>query len=116
MKQSERLSRRSFSRLLRKRQTPEEDVLWRMLRARRFRRWKFYRQVPIGIFIVDFLCWRRRLIIEVDGPIHDRRRAYDAWREEILKLHGYRIVRFTNARVRRDLMGVLEEIAVMLNV
>ena len=70
---------------------------------------KLRRQVRIGRFIVDFLCARARLIVEVDGPIHDRQREYDAYREGILRARGYRIIRFTNSRVRRDLTGVLEE-------
>jgi very-short-patch-repair endonuclease len=62
-----------------------ETILWRNLRDRRCEGAKFRRQVPIGNFIVDFVCFERRLIIEVDGPSHDdakqqaKDRERDAW-------------------------------------
>ena len=100
-----------FVKSLRRDQTPEEQVLWNMLRGRKFRRLKFKRQVPIGRFVVDFLCPWHRLIIEVDGPIHEKRRDYDAERDVWLRGKGYKVLRFENREVRRNLMDVLHRIA-----
>lgn len=57
--------------------TPAEQALWAKLRARQINSLKFRRQHPIGRFIVDFYCAQHRLIIEIDGPIHQKRAESD---------------------------------------
>ena len=93
---------------LRARQTPVEVILWDALRNRRLRGLKFRRQHPIGPFVADFCCPDRRLIVELDGPVHATQSEHDAEREDLLEAAGYRILRFPNDAIRSDLSGVLE--------
>lgn len=97
---------------LRQRQTPTEKIMWQMLRAKRFHGYKFKRQVPIGPFIVDFLCPQHRLILEIDGNHHwiAGIKEYDQRRTEYLQARGYRILRLGNKEVRRSLDTVLEKV------
>jgi very-short-patch-repair endonuclease len=69
-------------------------MLWKVLRDRRLAALKFRRQVPLGRYIADFVCFRHRLIVEADGPCHDpgQDRVRDAW----LSDQGFRILRFSN--------------------
>jgi very-short-patch-repair endonuclease len=95
-----------FARYMRKAPTQAETALWRILRNRRFSGYKFRRQVPIGDYIADFVCFAARLIVEADGSQHaesigDSRR--DAWFEA----QGFRIRRFWNA----DILHRREEVA-----
>ena len=98
------------ARELRRRMTPEEAILWEELRSRRFRKFKFRRQVPVGRFIADFLCLSLHLIIEVDGEIHDDQQEHDREREEYLRECGYRVIRFCNEEVHKNLLGVLSRL------
>src|SRR5213075_2307472 len=84
---------------LRKNMTEAEKILWMHLRER-ISSLKFRRQHPIGIYIADFYCHKIKLIIEVDGEIHDEpeTKKYDEKREKDLKELGYLIIRFTNKR------------------
>ena len=61
---------RTFARKLRRDQTDVERKLWSALRNRRFHEFKFRRQQPIGPYVVDFVCFRRNLVIELDGSQH----------------------------------------------
>ena len=85
-----------------------EYRLWYYLRARRFQGCKFRRQVPLGPYIVDFLCEKSRLIVEVDGGQHAERVRHDAARSEWLVAQGYRVLRFWNNDVLENIEGVLE--------
>jgi very-short-patch-repair endonuclease len=98
------------ARLLRKNMTMAENILWEELRNRQILGFKFRRQHPIGNFIVDFYCPQLKLIIEVDGSIHDNQREYDQCRSEKLKEFGHYVLRFTNDQVIDDLPKVLEKI------
>ena len=95
---------------LRRHQTPAEDVLWRKLRARRFKGIKFKRQVPIGPYIVDFFCNEMNLIIEVDGCVHELKKQRDEEREKYIRNIRYRVLRFTNLQVLESLDWVLGRI------
>ena len=95
------------ARELRRRMTPEETILWEELRSRRFRKFKFRRQVPVGRFIADFLCLSLHLIIEIDGGIHDDQQGHDKGREEFLRERGFSVIRFRNEEVQGNLPGVL---------
>ncbi|HVW66480.1 MAG TPA: endonuclease domain-containing protein [Candidatus Peribacteraceae bacterium] len=88
-----------YSRLLRKNMTAAETLLWKRLRNRLCKGMKFRRQVPLLWFIVDFICMEQRLIIEIDGAVHEQQKAYDAEREQELEKLGYRILRFSNDEV-----------------
>ena len=94
---------------LRKNSTNAERVLWKHLKMKQVKGLKFRRQQPIGAHIVDFVCFQKKLIIEIDGGQHadnisDRKR--DKW----LIGEGFRIVRFWNQEVLINTKEVLEEI------
>ena len=92
---------------LRGRQTQAEGILWDALRDRRLDGLKFRRQHPIGPFVVDFCCPKRRLAIELDGEVHALQREHDAERESLLATAGYRVLHFPNEAVRDNLPSVL---------
>lgn len=100
---------RTRARSLRRPQTETERILWKKIRARRFYGFKFRRQVPMGIFIVDFFCVSEKLVVEIDGDSHamEGAKEYDKMREEYLRSKGLRIIRFSNDSVRTNLDGVL---------
>ncbi|MCS7265247.1 MAG: DUF559 domain-containing protein [Armatimonadetes bacterium] len=100
------------ARQLRKTATSAESLLWEFLRDRRLGGLKFRRQHPIGNFIVDFYCHEHRLIVELEGGIHDtpEQAAYDEERFKLLQAQGYTILRFRNEEVFENLESVLERI------
>lgn len=69
--------------------TPAEKILWRFLRNRRFQDYQFGCNYPIDRFVVDFCCPKAALVIEVDGPMHDRQKEEGQAREECLAAIGY---------------------------
>jgi very-short-patch-repair endonuclease len=92
---------------MRKKPTPAEAKLWDAVRAQRLGGHNFRRQHPIGPFYVDFLVPDAKLIVELDGPIHDFQREYDARRQSYLESGGFRVIRFTNDQVMKELDSVL---------
>jgi very-short-patch-repair endonuclease len=98
------------ARRLRQNLTPAEQVLWQALRNRQLRGLRFRCQQAVETFIVNFYCPEHRLVIKVDGEIHDTQQDYDAARTEKLSQQGYRVIRFSNQQVLTDLNGVLETI------
>ena len=101
----------SRAKALRKRQTDAEAVLWKHLRDRRLGDHKFRRQQPLGPYIVDFVCFEKRLIVELDGGQHNQRSAADADRDAWLESQGYQVLRFWNNEVFRQAEAVKEVIA-----
>ena len=95
---------------LRSNQTPAESLLWYYLRARRFVGYKFKRQVPLGNYIVDFICYKERLIIEIDGGQHGEQIEYDLKRTRWLNHQGFRVKRYCNNEVLFDVETVLDDI------
>ena len=104
----------AFARQLRASQTEAENRLWSYLRDRRFQGAKFRRQVPIGPYVVDFLCVSAALVVEVDGGQHSEQVAHDESRTRFLEARGYRVVRFWNNDVMGNIGGVMEVIAMAL--
>ena len=94
---------------LRKEQTDAERALWRCLRNRQTDELKFRRQQPIGKYIVDFVCFEKMLVLEIDGGQHGKEEGLrkDAIRDEWLRTRGYKVLRFTNYEVLKNLDGVL---------
>ncbi len=86
---------RRFARSMRKEPTEAEHKLWQELRDRRLDKMKFRRQVPIGDYIVDFLCLEAKLIVEIDGSQHADS-DYDENRDATLNGLGFRVLRFWN--------------------
>jgi very-short-patch-repair endonuclease len=97
---------------LRQNMTPAEKILWQCLRANRLGGWHFRRQQIIDGFIIDFYCHASRLVIELDGEVHNQQIEYDAERDLILKSKGLKILRFSNEVVLKDINSVLETIAI----
>ena len=100
----------AFARHLRKNQTDAETVFWHEVRNRRFKGLKFRRQVSVDRFTVDFHCESEKLIVEIDGSLHEDNKDYDAERTEVFNTHGYRVIRFTNADIYDDVVGVLDRL------
>lgn len=103
---------KELARDLRKKMTPCEKIMWHQLRNKRFKGLKFVRQFPIERYIVDFYCHDKKLIIEVDGEIHNdvERKAYDSAREEFFAASELRVVRFNNHDIENDLGRILREL------
>jgi len=97
--------RRTFARSMRADATKAENLLWQALRNRRLEGLKFRRQVPLGGFIADFLCFEAKLILEVDGAQHS-----ESWRDARRDMHfdslGLKTLRFWNDEVVKNLDGV----------
>ena len=87
-----------------------EKLLWEELRDRKLGGYKFKRQHLIGNCIVDSVCLQEKLIVELDGGVHTLRQGEDAVREAILRVRGFRVLRFANEDVVRDLPAVLQAI------
>lgn len=104
-------------RALRKNTTPAEALLWKALRNRRLVGCRFERQYSIGNHIVDFYSPQVKLVIEVDGPIHESSDAIesDKLREDEIKSLGIQVLRFKNEEVEQRFSGVLKNIAVKIH-
>ena len=101
-----------LARNLRKNSTKQELILWKLLRNHRINNLKFKRQYPIGNYIVDFVCKEKWLIIELDGGQHNEPNniSYDEERTKYLNNRGYRVLRFWNTDIDKNLKGVYEMI------
>ncbi|WP_413465890.1 DUF559 domain-containing protein [Planktothrix agardhii] len=99
-----------IARDFRKTPTRSEDILWQALRGRKLDGRKFRRQQPIGNFIVDFFCASERLIVEVDGGIHNTQQELDRQRQELLESLGLRFVRVSSEMVENNLPAALNAI------
>lgn len=95
---------------LRKRSTDAERLMWKHLRVKQMGGLKFRRQHPIGNYIVDFACLEKRVVVELDGGQHGERVNKDRARDEWLKARGYKVLRFWNNEVLKNVEGVLEVI------
>jgi very-short-patch-repair endonuclease len=109
--------RRAAANKLRANTTPHERILWRALKELPVDGTHFRRQAPIGPYVVDFFCPAKHLIIELDGGHHndDENAKRDHERQLWLEQEGYRVIRFWNSEINRDLTAVLERIYVELH-
>jgi len=100
------------ARELRQRQTEAEKILWFRLRDRQLCGVKFRRQEPIGNYIVDFVSFEKKLILEIDGNPHKEieTKINDNQRTLWLQGEGFRVLRFWNADILSDLGKVIEKI------
>lgn len=98
------------ARELRNNMTEAERALWKHLRLRQVGGHKFRRQQPLGKYIVDFVCFEKRLIIEVDGGQHSEQVVYDSDRNAWLEAQGFKILRFWNNQVLKETEAVKETI------
>ena len=98
------------ARQFRKEPTKSEHLLWQVLRGKKLDGIKFRRQQPIGNFVVDFYNSTYRLVIEIDGSIHDSQIEYDQARQSILEALGLNVFRIKAEAVEKHLPMVIEEI------
>ncbi|NIA18496.1 MAG: DUF559 domain-containing protein [Simkaniaceae bacterium] len=107
---------------LRRNSTEAEKVFWQAVRNRKVKNRKFTRQYPIRFeydgqnrfFIADFYCHECKLVVEIDGGIHETQREYDKLRTGIINQSGLRVIRFTNERVINSLEKVIEQLKTWL--
>jgi very-short-patch-repair endonuclease len=106
----------ALAREQRQNMTPAGRVLWEALRDRRLEGARFKREHVLGRYIADFYCPVARLVIELDGAVHNTEEAaaYDAVRDEALQARGVRVLRFRNDQVLNHLPDVLETIKATL--
>ncbi len=95
--------------------TEAEKELWKHLRKHLINGIKFRRQHCIGQFIVDFYCSKAKLVVEIDGAIHQYKKEEDKIRQEYLESHGLKVLRFTNEAVFNDVEKVIEYITKSLS-
>ncbi len=102
----------AFAKDLRKNSTEAEKLLWHYLRAKQFHGLKFRRQEIIGDYIVDFVCFAKKIVIELDGGQHaeETHTLKDQVRDQWLRNQGFTVLRFWNNDVLKNIEGVGEEI------
>ncbi len=113
---------KTTSRNLRKKQTNAENIFWQLVRNRKFENKKFYRQHPIKFeidnverfFIADFYCHECKLVLEIDGKIHDQQKDYDELRTIIIEKLSIKVIRFTNYEVENDIEKVITDLKKIL--
>ncbi len=99
----------TFAKENRKNPTPAENLLWQNLRNKKLGV-KFRRQHPVDVYVPDFVCIEKKLIVEVDGEIHLSQQEYDKSRSYVLNEIGYHVIRFTNDEVINNITVVIEKI------
>ncbi|MFH1158079.1 MAG: DUF559 domain-containing protein [Pseudomonadota bacterium] len=97
--------KKGFAKKLRVNSTNAERVFWLKIRDRQIEGCKFRRQCPIDMYIVDFVCFERRLVVELDGGQHCEN-PKDKIRDKYLSDHGFRVIRFWNNDVLENMEGV----------
>lgn len=100
----------SLAKHLRRNMTKAERVFWNAVRKNKVRGLQFRRQQVIDGYIADFYCNQMRLVVELDGEVHDRQKEYDQHREDVIKRRGIRVMRFRNGEVLADIGKVIAEI------
>ena len=102
----------SNARELRNKLTPAEQIFWLRLKEK-FPEYKFRKQHPISIYIADFYCDKLKLVIEIDGSIHDSEEAKlnDKRRQQDLEDLNLTVIRFTNDQVKNEIESVIEIIS-----
>jgi very-short-patch-repair endonuclease len=98
------------ARELRSKMTAAEKILWDRLSNKKVNGYRFKPQHPISNFIVDFYCHKAKLVIEVDGEIHNQQQEYDIGRTDELKNFGLDVIRFSNKDVETRIEWVVSEI------
>ena len=97
--------------------TDSERALWERLRRKQVQAVQFYRQKPLGNYIVDFYAPKAKIVVEVDGSQHMEREqaARDLERDAFLASQGLRVLRFDNLQVLKEIEGVMEVIALAVS-
>ena len=108
------LNTKSKAKELRKNMTYHESILWKYIRNRKLSGIHFRRQHPYGIYILDFYCFEKQLVIEVDGLIHLNNIEYDEERTAYLESTGLKVIRFKNEDIEERIEWVLKQIDIYL--
>lgn len=108
MKERHRLT--SCAKDLRNNATEVENFLWQYLRGSKLEGIKFRRQQPIEDYIVDFVSFSPRVVIELDGSQHFENLKHDQVRDDCLRKNGFIVLRFWNNEITENIEGVLEVI------
>ena len=95
--------------VLRKNMTEAEKVLWERLNKSQLG-FRFKAQHPMDIFVADFYCHKFKLVVEIDGEIHQKQKEYDEGRTAEMENYNLKVIRFTNDQVLNDTDWVVEEI------
>ncbi len=103
-----------FARELRNDSTFEEQKVWKLLRNRRYKNLKFRRQHVIEGFVVDFYCHELKLVIEIDGKVHEKQKDYDELRKLLIEEKGFIVIRISNEDINRDMNNLLQKIDEMI--
>jgi adenine-specific DNA-methyltransferase len=90
--------------------TKSEAILWQAIRDRKLDGLKFRRQHPVGPYVADFCCTEARLIVEVNGPVHELQREQDRARQELLEAAGYHVLRVPSSEVEADVRQTVARI------
>ena len=103
---------RERAKSLQKNMTPPERKIWLQLKVLKSRGYKFRRQAPIGPYIVDFVCFAKNLVVEIDGDTHflGNEPKKDKQRTIFLEQEGFSLLRFTNLDVANNPEGVLQNV------
>ena len=104
----------NIARRLRRDMTEAEKIMWRLLRAHQLSGYKFRRQEPIGRYVVDFVCFQPRLVVEIDGGQHAEPTRYEEERTGFREREGFRVQRFWNNEVLENREGVCLKILEVL--
>ena len=107
------------ARALRRKSTDCESILWQRLRNKKLNGAKFHRQHAIkfiidgrkSFFVADFYCSKYKLVIEIDGKIHERQKDYDDMRTFIMNIIGIKVIRFKNEEIENDCENVVLKIS-----
>jgi very-short-patch-repair endonuclease len=99
------------ARAFRKTMTDGEQKLWSRLRGKQLE-YYFRRQTPIGKYIVDFVCWKEKMVVEIDGSQHftNAGKEHDKIRDQFIQQQGFRILRFNSVEVLDNTDGIIEAI------
>ncbi len=96
--------------ILRNRLTEAEILLWERLKGKQILGYRFRRQHPINIYIVDFYCHSAKLVVELNGGFHKKQKEYDRERTKDLKMYGLKILRFYNSEIEMNIDDVVLKI------
>jgi len=98
------------ARILRENMTLSEKLLWERLKLKQICGVRFRRQHPIDFFIADFYCHEAKLVVEIDGEIHNHQREYDDGRSAEMERYSLKVLRFTNKEIENNIDNVLKRI------
>jgi very-short-patch-repair endonuclease len=103
------------ARRLRENMTDYERLLWEKLKGKQICGLRFRRQHPIDIFIADFYCHEVRLVVEIDGEIHNQQKEYDISRTAEMERYNIGVIRFKNSEIETDIKKVVKKIESTVN-